>query len=303
MGDFIDFLQTLLGYITNDPTFLVSEYKKTLDIPFAYLLYGENAFASNGSILAFTSDSGKMTSILLMIYDVILPIGILLICISLFMRVIELIIMDKAEKEILIKDVLMALAVILILGNGPSIVGGFYYQVSQLTEGYFEEIETIADNGKDSFKEMYEMIEQADEEDKEAEDGFIIGFIKKVMNSIWSVIMGLISTLLTMILNVLVTIILTYVAIVRAVKLGLHITFMPIAMGDLYANQNHTRLTHYGKKLIALFLQEYVILFDIVILTVLVSPFDLLETLLKFGIILITITTSESTAKQLIGAR
>lgn len=291
MKTLISFIEELMDLVASIVGLQLDHFKNLFDVPFEYLLYG----ATNITDYENATPSSMLTGL----YDVIFPIGVLLIMLSFSGKIIELVTNDRLTSEDMLKQTIYLILIILLLGNGPQLVCKLYWFVTGIADGYFD---TLKANVGDLNNILSKILEALGNTPGDKESSPIFSMIKAVLTTPYTIIFTLITTLISLIFNVIVSAVITYQALYRAVKLGLYIEMMPIAVGDLYANGTNSKLIPYCKKIIALILQEYIVLFDAAILFSIASATNVFETFVIYFILIASIGSSETAAKRLVGA-
>lgn len=291
MTEIISLIKSLLAWISAGCDLNLYYYKEILDTPFKFLLYGN-------TISDYTHEVTKMNSLLVGIYDVVFPVAAILIVLAFMMKLVEFIMLEQLSYEILAKHIIYVLVLLIILGNGCHFVGVLFEIVDPIANDYFVSI-TSEVTGSDFLGNVLSLL--GFEDGGDFNPWSAITTLVFPETAILSVIYYLAGVVLSFILSVIIACVLTYHALVRASKLGIYIVLMPFAVSDLYTNGTNSKLVPYSKKLIALLLQEYVILFDMAILMSLFTDCGLFSQLIMFFLIIQSIGGSDGASKRLLG--
>lgn len=290
MLDLINFIVKLIKHVSGTDNIQLAYYKQILEAPFKFLLYGN-------TVATYTGSESSLNAILVNIYDSIFPLAAILIVIAFMGKVVDFASTDQFNYEVLLKHIIYVIVLLLILGNGVHWIGVLYEYVDGIASDVYSKVSVETLNSNSGIMSLLG-ITNAKGEFNPWE------VLKKAVfpeTAVLTIMYYLLGALVSFILGIITTAVLTYAAIIRATKLGIYVVLMPFAVSDLYSSGTTSKLIPYAKKLIALLLQEYVILFDVAILTTL-STSGVFSQLLVFFITLSCITGSENASKRLVGA-
>lgn len=274
-------------------------------------LLGQVASSTYKMLLRNPADAVMNSSTLANLYSCIIPIGLILIVIAFFSKIMEMALDDKLSVDLIIKEIIVLVIVLMAMDNalvpsedGKYDIGGtggwlqkIYHFATDITDDVFKTIETsdVDKDAAENLKKNYEKIDDKDSEKFSLKDlVFNIGkFIKDLLATIFTM---LILSLFAAILNVVVF----CVGIYRAVKIGIYIILAPIGMASCY-EQGAAGLKYF-KKLVALILQEMVMVISLHILFMAATTDPGIINAIILGVILIsTVVGSEKKAKALLG--
>lgn len=237
----------------------ISEYQKILNIPVQYVFFGE--YNENPSYGHTTSD---MNNIFVSAYDAIFVLAAIFITIAFFQHIYNLIYNEQLTMESLIKHCIVVCVLFIILGNGPVIVSYFY----EFFDTVGRDITTTLINNPDwkTTNGLGGLINTLFGIDTSG--GIIHTFVKSVLNG------GLIGALMHLILSVVMAVIMSVIVrlalakngMERAIRLVAYIVLMPFAVCQVYSQNNNILLTKYLRNIGVLVLEQYLIIFEIVII-------------------------------------